>query len=100
MRRLISEIDGGTYMEPAKTTMAQYLDRWLDHIKTQVSPRSHERYGEIARKNLAPLLGAVDPVQASTGANLRCLRQGARPADAGTGQGGFRRAPFTTCTAC
>ena len=25
--RLISELDGGTYMEPSKTTMAQYLDK-------------------------------------------------------------------------
>ena len=37
--RLISELSGGTYMEPSKTTMAQYLDRWLDHIKAQVSPQ-------------------------------------------------------------
>ena len=59
MRRLISELSSGTYMEPSKTTMAQYLDRWLDHIKAQVSPRSHERYAEIARKNLAPLIGSV-----------------------------------------
>jgi integrase len=57
--RLISELNGGTYMEPSKTTMAQYLDRWLGHIKSQVSPRSHERYSEIARKNLAPLIGGV-----------------------------------------
>ena len=57
--RLISELSSGTYMEPSKTTMAQYLDRWLDHIKAQVSPRSHERYAEIARKNLAPLIGGV-----------------------------------------
>ena len=46
-------------MEPSKTTMAQYLERWLDHIKSQVSPRSHERYVEIARKNLAPLIGSI-----------------------------------------
>ena len=31
-------LSGGTYMEPSKTTMAQYLDRWLDHVKSQVSP--------------------------------------------------------------
>ena len=31
--RLISELDGGTYMEPSKTTMAQYLERWLDSHK-------------------------------------------------------------------
>jgi integrase len=75
-------------MEPDKTTMAQFLDRWLDHIKTQVSPRSHERYVEIARKILAPLLGALilsklQPAQIS-GAYVKALKSGRRD-----GQGGL-----------
>jgi integrase len=57
--RLICEVNGGTYLEPSKTTLAQYLERWLDHAKAQVSPRTHERYCEIVRKNIVPLLGAV-----------------------------------------
>lgn len=57
--RLISAMKGGTYLEPDKTTLATFLDRWIDHIKSQVSPRSHERYEEIARKNIVPILGGV-----------------------------------------
>jgi hypothetical protein len=57
--RLISAMKGGTYLEPDKTTVAAFLDRWLDHIKTQVSPRTHERYSEITRKNIAPLIGGL-----------------------------------------
>jgi integrase len=57
--RLIAELSGGGYVEPDRTTLAAFLDRWLEHVKTQVSPRTHERYAEIARKNIAPLLGAV-----------------------------------------
>jgi integrase len=57
--RLISAISGGAYIEPARMTVGQFLDRWLEHIKPRVSPRTHERYGEIVRKNLNPLLGAV-----------------------------------------
>ena len=57
--RLISEMKGGTYLEPSKTTVAQFLERWLDHAKSQVSPRTHERYCEIARKNIVPAFGAV-----------------------------------------
>ena len=49
--RLISELSGGTYMEPSKTTTAQYLDRWLDHVKPQISPSTHERYVEAIRKS-------------------------------------------------
>src|SRR5437660_4811153 len=57
--RLISEMKGGTYLEPSKTTVAQFLERWLDHVRSQVSPRSHERYSEIVRKNIIPALGSV-----------------------------------------
>jgi integrase len=57
--RLISEMKGGTYLEPSKTTFAQFLERWLNHAKSQVSPRTHERYCEIVRKNIVPALGAV-----------------------------------------
>jgi integrase len=57
--QLISELNGGLYIEPAKITVGQFLDRWLEHIKPLVSPRTHERYGELATKNLKPLLGAV-----------------------------------------
>ena len=57
--RLISAISGGAYIELAKITVAQFLDRWLEDVKTRVSPKTHERYGEIVRKNLNPLLGAV-----------------------------------------
>ena len=69
--RLISQLHDGTYMEPSKTTMANYLDRWLEHMKSQVSARSHERYTEIVRKNVVPLIGAttlakLQPVNIST----------------------------------
>jgi hypothetical protein len=47
----------GTYLEPAKITLAQFLEQWLANIKANVSPRSHERYEEIAKKNLIPLFG-------------------------------------------
>jgi len=57
--RLISELNGGLYIEPVKITVGQFFDRWLEHIKPLVSPRTHERYGELVTKNLKPLLGPV-----------------------------------------
>jgi integrase len=57
--RLISAVQGGTYLEPSKTTLAQFFDRWLDHMGSQISPKSHARYSELARKNIAPLLGSI-----------------------------------------
>jgi integrase len=57
--RLISEVDKGTHVEPSRMTVAAFLERWIEHMQGQVSPRSHERYAEIARKNLVPLLGGL-----------------------------------------
>jgi integrase len=85
--RLISALSGGAYIEPAKVTVGQFLDRWLDHIKSRVSPRTHERYGEIVRKNVNPLLGAVvltklRPMQVSE-AYAKALSEGRRDGKGG-----------------
>jgi hypothetical protein len=57
--RLISQVNAGIYVEPSRTTLAQFLDRWLDDVRTRVTPKTHERYTQICHKNIAPLLGAV-----------------------------------------
>jgi hypothetical protein len=57
--RLVSELSGGTYIDPSRLTVAAFLDRWIEHMRGQVSPRSHERYAEILRKNVVPLLGGI-----------------------------------------
>ena len=57
--RLISELQGGLQVEPSRITVAAFLERWVEHMLGQVAPRSHERYAEIARKNLVPLLGGL-----------------------------------------
>lgn len=85
--RLIAAVQSGTYLEPSKTTLAAYLDHWLDHIKSQVSPRSHERYRELVQKNIAPLLGAVHltklkPAQISAG-YAKALSTGRRDGSGG-----------------
>lgn len=56
---LVSSIDKGTYLEPTKVTVVEFLTKWLKHIKSTVSPRTFERYGEIVTKYLAPALGDV-----------------------------------------
>lgn len=78
--RLIAEMSTGAYVEPSKLTVAQFLERWLTHIKPNVSPRTHERYAQIARKNIAPLLGSkllskLQPIEIS-GAYAHALESG------------------------
>jgi integrase len=59
LRELLGAGDKGQHVEPSKQTLAQYFESWLGQIKPNVSPRTHERYGQIARKNIAPLLGSI-----------------------------------------
>jgi integrase len=57
--RLISAVQGNTYLEPSKTTLATFLERWLDYVRSQVTPKSHERYAGLVNQNIIPALGAV-----------------------------------------
>ncbi|CAN7600617.1 tyrosine-type recombinase/integrase [Mesorhizobium amorphae] len=57
--RLVTVLDQGLYVEPTKQTIAEFLDEWLGFIKPSVAPKTHERYAEICRKGLAPLIGNV-----------------------------------------
>ena len=85
--RLVSEMSGGGYVEPTKTTLAQFFERWLRHIKPNVSPRTHERYEQITLKNIAPLLGAkvlskLQPIDISE-AYAKALENGRRDGNGG-----------------
>jgi integrase len=55
--RLIHEMNVGTYIQPSKATLAAYLEIWLADIKSRITPKTHLRYSELARKNIVPLLG-------------------------------------------
>ena len=70
----------GSYLEPNKTTLAMFLERWLAHVKGQVTPKSHERYAGIVNQNIIPLLGEVllpklKPVQISDAYTSRTRRR-------------------------
>ena len=93
--RLISELQSGTYVDPTRVTVAAFLDRWIEHMGGQVSPRIARAICRDARKNLAPLLGGsplakLQPAHISA-AYAKALTSGRRD-----GQGrAFRREPST-----
>jgi integrase len=55
--RLIAAMSAGTYIVPSRATLAAYLEIWLGDIKSRITPKTHLRYSELARKNIVPLLG-------------------------------------------
>lgn len=85
--RLVAEMAGGSYLEPSKMTVSDLLTRWLGQMRSQVSPRTHERYSELVKKNIVPALGAIHltklrPAQISA-AYTKALESGRRDGKGG-----------------
>jgi len=61
---LLHEFDTGTLMRPDKTTLREYLERWLkDYARPNVAPRTAEGYETIIRQHLIPKLGHIPLIQ-------------------------------------
>jgi hypothetical protein len=95
--KLIATLSGGTYVDPSRQTVAQFLDRWLRHMATRLSPRSHERYTEIVKKNLIPALGAAQLTKLRS-AQIAETYSKAVATGRRDGKGGFPPIPSSTCT--
>ncbi len=60
LSELLHQLDTGNYIQPGKTTLAEYLTRWLaDYVKPNLSPRSYERYADIVKRHFTPNLGNI-----------------------------------------
>jgi integrase len=57
LRRLLREVDTGEHVDPTRLTVRAWLTHWLDTVRQEVSPKSHERYAEIVTNFLIPALG-------------------------------------------
>lgn len=58
LSRLLHEFNTGGYVAPTRMNVGDYLERWLtDYAKTNVAPKTYERYADIVRSHLKPALG-------------------------------------------
>jgi len=79
LTRLLRAADTNQHVDTARMTVGQWLDHWIDSIRTEISPKTHESYGEIVRCYLKPPLGSIrldkltpsDIQKASNGWTLR-----------------------------
>ena len=64
LSELLSQLDNGTFMKPSKTTLGEYLERWLkDYVWPNLAPRTAEGYESIIRQHLIPHLGNITLTQ-------------------------------------
>ena len=60
LRGLLTSIEAGTYVQPTKLTVSEFLETWLrDYAAVNVRARTFERYQSIVRRHLIPSLGGV-----------------------------------------
>jgi integrase len=60
LARLVSENASGEGVDPSKTTIAEFFDRWdRDWASINVSPKTLERYRQIIKLNIVPHIGTV-----------------------------------------
>lgn len=58
LSRLLASIDSGAFVEPTKTTLAEFLEYWLEnYAKANTGAKTFERYSEIVRGSIIPALG-------------------------------------------
>src|SRR6266487_6501570 len=59
LKKASQEQEQGTLTVGPQHTLAQYLDYWLSVYKQRIRPRSYERYEQIIRLHLVPMLGKI-----------------------------------------
>lgn len=60
LRQMLTELDKGSFINPGKLTVGEYLEQWLkDYCWPNLSPRSAESYQYIVRSHLIPSFGRV-----------------------------------------
>ena len=90
LTRVLAAADAGTLPEPSKVTVAEYVREWLDGTH-DLSPKTAERYRELAEQQIIPHLGAVS-LQRLKPAHVRAWHS---TLIKGGGKGGRALAPRT-----
>ncbi len=59
LRQAMSDADRGLIFDPGTLTLGDYLDKWLSSIKDTVRQRTWERYEQIVRVHIKPVVGSI-----------------------------------------
>ena len=60
LAELLHQLDTGTFIKPGKTTLGEFLLRWLEeYAKPNLVPKTVEGYESIIRQHLIPKLGNI-----------------------------------------
>ncbi len=55
--RILHNTSNGEHIVNSRLTVAEYLKQWIETVRSQINPKTHERYAEIVRNFLIPSFG-------------------------------------------
>ena len=71
LKAITSSIDAGTYQEPSKITVLQWMEEWLNtYVENSVKPFTFITYRQTIRNHIGPHLGAI-PLQGLRGNHIQ-----------------------------
>jgi len=59
LTRLLRTVDTNEHVDSNRMTVGAWLAHWLDTVRAEVSPKTHERYAEIIKSYLIPAFGKI-----------------------------------------
>lgn len=60
LAEMIAKVEKGEYFEETNMTLEEYLNKWLEYTKYNVSENTYIFYKEITTKRLIPMLGKIE----------------------------------------
>ncbi len=73
MTAIIRELDKGTYQEPSKMTVAEWMDEWLSTFcANSVKPLTYSSYEGIIKNHIKPSVGSI-ALQSVKGTHIQKL---------------------------
>ena len=59
LNKVLAELDSGTFFEPAKVTVGEWLDIWTSEYLGGVKPRTVDLYKGVVKARIKPGVGAL-----------------------------------------
>ena len=67
LSKIVVDLDEGTYIQPSKETLGEWLDTWVDtYVVPNVKPYTADSYRAICENHVKPALGKVRLEQLTT----------------------------------
>jgi len=59
LARIVADLQRGLPVLDERTTLAEFLERWLEAVRTRVRPATYRSYEQTVRNHVVPALGSI-----------------------------------------